>query len=92
MIDRAHDLSLATQADLLGVARSTLYRHPRPAPLSAWRSDTGSGVVRAVAGDGDGCMIGTALWRAALRSAYGLTAFPPPQGINQEKRQTIHLY
>ena len=30
MIDRGHDLALATQADLLGVARSTLYRQPRP--------------------------------------------------------------
>jgi putative transposase len=32
MIDRGHDLALATQADLLGIARSTLYRQPRPVP------------------------------------------------------------
>ena len=29
MIDRGHDLALITQADLLGIARSTLYRQPR---------------------------------------------------------------
>jgi putative transposase len=34
MIDRGHDLALATQADLLGVARSTLYRQPRPVPAA----------------------------------------------------------
>jgi len=33
MIDRAHDLPLATQARLLGIARSTAYREP--APVSA---------------------------------------------------------
>jgi putative transposase len=33
MIDRAHDLPLATQARLLGIARSTVYREP--APVSA---------------------------------------------------------
>lgn len=32
MINRSHDLALATQADLLGIARSTLYRQPRPVP------------------------------------------------------------
>jgi putative transposase len=30
MIDRSHDLALATQARLLGVARSTVYRESRP--------------------------------------------------------------
>jgi putative transposase len=30
MIDRSHELALATQARLLGVARSTIYREPRP--------------------------------------------------------------
>jgi putative transposase len=30
MIDRAHDLPLATQARLLGIARSTMYREPDP--------------------------------------------------------------
>jgi len=30
MIDRAHDLPLATQARLLGIARSTMYREPGP--------------------------------------------------------------
>jgi putative transposase len=34
MIDRGHDLALATQADLLDVARSTLYRQPRPVPAA----------------------------------------------------------
>jgi putative transposase len=34
MIDRGHDLALATQADLLGIARSTLYRQPRPVPAA----------------------------------------------------------
>jgi putative transposase len=34
MIDRSHNLALATQADLLGVARSTLYRQPRPVPAA----------------------------------------------------------
>jgi hypothetical protein len=33
MIERAHDLPLATQAGLLGIARSTVYREP--APVSA---------------------------------------------------------
>ena len=33
MIDRAHTLPLATQAQLLGIARSTVYR--QPAPVSA---------------------------------------------------------
>ena len=32
MIDRKHDLALVTQADLLGVARSTLYHKPHPIP------------------------------------------------------------
>lgn len=31
MIDRVHDLPLATQARLLGIARSTVYRQPDPA-------------------------------------------------------------
>src|SRR5690242_14235362 len=30
MIDRGHELALATQARLLGVARSTVYREPEP--------------------------------------------------------------
>lgn len=30
MIVRDHDLALSTQAELLGIARSTLYRQPRP--------------------------------------------------------------
>ena len=30
MIDRKHDLPLATQARLLGMARSTVYREPEP--------------------------------------------------------------
>lgn len=30
MIDRTHELALVTQARLLGLARSTLYREPRP--------------------------------------------------------------
>src|SRR3569833_605402 len=30
MIDREHDLPLATQARLLGIARSTVYREPDP--------------------------------------------------------------
>jgi putative transposase len=34
MIDRGHDLALATQADLLGIARSTLYRQPRAVPAA----------------------------------------------------------
>ena len=34
MIDRGHDLALATQADLLSIARSTLYRQPRPVPAA----------------------------------------------------------
>jgi putative transposase len=34
MIDRGHDLALITQADLLGLARSTLYRQPRPVPAA----------------------------------------------------------
>jgi putative transposase len=32
MIDRNHGLTLATQARLLSVARSTVYRQPRPVP------------------------------------------------------------
>ena len=32
MIDRGHNLALTTQADLLGIARSTVYRQPRPVP------------------------------------------------------------
>ena len=42
MIDRSHDLALATQARLLDVARSTVYREPQPVPasdlavMSAW--------------------------------------------------------
>lgn len=32
MIDRSHELALATQARLLGVARSTVYREPLPVP------------------------------------------------------------
>jgi putative transposase len=34
MIDRSHELALATQARLLGVARSTVYREPRPVPAA----------------------------------------------------------
>lgn len=34
MIDRAHELPLATQAQLLGIARSTLYREPAPVSAS----------------------------------------------------------
>lgn len=34
MIDRGHELALATQARLLGVARSTVYREPPPVPAS----------------------------------------------------------
>jgi putative transposase len=34
MIDRSHELALATQARLLGVARSTIYRAPLPVPVS----------------------------------------------------------
>jgi putative transposase len=34
MIDRAHDLPLATQARLLGIARSTVYRQPDPIPAT----------------------------------------------------------
>jgi len=34
MIDRSHDLALATQARLLDVARSTVYREPQPVPAS----------------------------------------------------------
>ena len=34
MIDRGHDLALATQADLLGIARSTLYRPLQPVPAA----------------------------------------------------------
>ena len=34
MIDRSHDLALATQARLLGIARSTAYREPRPTPAA----------------------------------------------------------
>lgn len=34
MIDRAHDLPLATQARLLGIARSTVYRQPDPVSAS----------------------------------------------------------
>ena len=34
MIDRSHELALATQARLLGVARSTIYREPLPVPAS----------------------------------------------------------
>ena len=30
MIDRTHDLALATQARLLGIARATVYREPDP--------------------------------------------------------------
>ena len=37
MIDRGHDLALATQARLLGIARSTVYREPPPVPASTWR-------------------------------------------------------
>jgi len=34
MIDRRHGLALATQARLLGVARSTVYREPQPVPAA----------------------------------------------------------
>jgi len=34
MIDRSHELALATQARLLGVARSTVYHGPQPVPES----------------------------------------------------------
>jgi len=34
MIDRGHDLALITQADLLGIACSTLYCQPRPVPAA----------------------------------------------------------
>ena len=34
MIDRNHELALATQARLLGVAGSTVYREPQPMPAS----------------------------------------------------------
>ena len=34
MIDRGHELALATQARLLGVARSTVYHEPPPVPAS----------------------------------------------------------
>ena len=34
MIDRSHELALSTQARLLGVARSTVYREPEPVPAS----------------------------------------------------------
>ncbi len=34
MIGREHDLALVTQADLLGVARSSLYRRPRTVPAA----------------------------------------------------------
>ena len=34
MIDRSHELALATQARLLGVARSTVYREPPPVPAA----------------------------------------------------------
>ena len=34
MIDRSHELALATQARLRGVARSTVYREPLPVPVS----------------------------------------------------------
>jgi putative transposase len=34
MIDRSHELALATQARLLGVARSTIHREPLPVPVS----------------------------------------------------------
>jgi len=34
MIDRSHELALATQARLLGVARSTVYHGPQPVPVS----------------------------------------------------------
>ena len=34
MIDRGHDLALITQADLLGIARATLYCQPRPVPAA----------------------------------------------------------
>jgi putative transposase len=34
MIDRDHELALATQARLLGVARSTVYREPKPIPAA----------------------------------------------------------
>ena len=40
MIDRSHELALATQARLLGIARSTVYRESRPvsaADLAAMR-------------------------------------------------------
>jgi putative transposase len=34
MIDRNHALALGTQARLLGIARSTVYREPRPVPTA----------------------------------------------------------
>jgi putative transposase len=34
MIDRGHNLSLARQAELLGLSRSTLYYEPRPVPAA----------------------------------------------------------
>jgi len=34
MIDRSHDLALATQARLLDIARSTVYREPQAVPAS----------------------------------------------------------
>jgi hypothetical protein len=34
MIDRGHDLALATQADLLGIARSSVYPEPQPVPVA----------------------------------------------------------
>jgi putative transposase len=34
MIDRCHDLSLARQAELLRLSRSTLYYEPRPVPVA----------------------------------------------------------
>jgi hypothetical protein len=35
MIDRSHELALASQARLLGVARSTVYREPAPVAENA---------------------------------------------------------
>jgi putative transposase len=34
MIDRGHELALAIQARLLGIARSTVYREPQPVPAA----------------------------------------------------------
>jgi putative transposase len=86
MIDRSHELALASQARLLGVARSTVYREPRPvsaADLAVMRRIdelhldypfAGSRMMRAMLVN-EGTLVGrrhvrTLMWRMGIEALY----------------------